>query len=222
MKTPPLLLAFATFLALTFPSPAVVRAQENKPAPGAPGLQTALFAGGCFWCIEYAFDRLPGVKKTVSGYTGGKVERPSYEDVSAGTTGHAEAVEVTFDPKEVSYAKLLETFWANIDPTTKDRQFADRGTQYRTAIFPRDDEQRRLAEASRVALAQTAEFKGKTIATEITPAGTFYPAEEYHQNYHQTHAERFQAYEEGSGRGPYIRAREKRTQQAVATEAAKR
>lgn len=178
------------------------RAQQEKPSE--EGLKIATFAGGCFWCMQYAFDRAPGVKKTVVGYTGGKKDQPDYEDVSSGTTGHAEAIEVFYDPKETSFGKLLDVFWRNIDPTTKNGQFADRGTQYRTAIFYHNDEEKRQAEASRDALAKSGKFN-QPIATEITPAKLFFAAEDYHQGYYQKNAARFHAYEEGSGRAPYLR-----------------
>ena len=147
---------------------------------------TAVFAGGCFWCVESDFDTVPGVISTTSGYTGGHVANPSYEQVSAKHTGHAEAVEVVFDPQKVSYAQLVEFFWRSIDPTTKDRQFCDVGSPYRTAIFVRGAEQRAVAEASLAALQKSKPFAAP-IVTEITDAGPFYPAEDYHQDYLQKH-----------------------------------
>ena len=193
-----LLLALLILAALLNPAPS--RGQDKA----ADGLKTATFAGGCFWCMQYAFDRAPGVKKTVVGYTGGKLAKPDYESVSSGTTGHAEAIEVFYNPAETSYEKLLDVFWRNIDPTTKNQQFADRGTQYRTAIYYHDDEEKRLAEASRDALAKSGKFD-RPIVTEITRAGLFFAGEDYHQGYYQKKPERFQAYEEGSGRAPYLR-----------------
>ena len=146
---------------------------------GTPQQQVATFAGGCFWCVEADFDKVPGVISTTSGYTGGEKPNPSYEQVSRGGTGHAEAVEIAFDPSKVSYQKLLDVFWHNIDPLAKDYQFCDHGRQYRSAIFYHDDEQRRLAEASKAEVAKRFEH---AIATEIVPAGPFYKAEEYHQD----------------------------------------
>lgn len=162
-------------------------------------LAAATFAGGCFWCMEPPFDELDGVVSTTSGYTGGKVENPTYEHVSAGDTGHAEAVKVVYDPSKVSYETLLKVFWRNIDPLTKDRQFCDVGSQYRSAIFYHNDEQRRLAEASRAELEQSGKLPGP-IATEIVPAGKFYPAEEYHQDYYRKNPIRYKFYRYTCGR----------------------
>lgn len=144
--------------------------------------KVATFAGGCFWCMTPPFENTKGVTKVVAGYTGGKTKKPSYEEVCSGETGHAEAVEVTYDPAVVTYDHLLDVFWRNIDPTTENAQFADHGTQYRTAIFFHDDEQKRLAEVSRDRLAKSGKFSSP-IVTEIVPAGPFYPAEDYHQDY---------------------------------------
>jgi peptide-methionine (S)-S-oxide reductase len=162
-----------------------------------PKTETAIFAGGCFWCVEADFDKVAGVISTTSGYTGGHTPNPSYEDVGRGGTGHAEAVEIVYDPAKVSYAKLLDVFWHDIDPLVKDRQFCDHGRQYRTAIFYRDDEQRRLAEASKAAV--EARFK-QPIYTEITPAGPFYKAEEYHQDYYLKNPIRYKFYRFNCGR----------------------
>lgn len=151
----------------------------------------ATLAGGCFWCLEAVFQRLEGVEKVVSGYTGGNVAAPSYEEVCSGRTGHAEAVRIHFDPTRIGYAELLEVFWRIHDPTSRDRQGADVGTQYRSAIFCHDDEQRRLAEASRQAQ-QASGYWPDPIVTEILPAGPFYPAEAYHQDYYRSNA--FQPY----------------------------
>jgi methionine-S-sulfoxide reductase len=167
-------------------------------------LAEATFAGGCFWCMEGPFDQLPGVKDTIVGYTGGAVADPSYEQVNSGTTGHTESVLVVYNPKEVSYEKLLETFWKNIDPTQVDGQFADRGSQYRTAIFFHNEEQKKLAEASKEKLASSGKFK-KPIATTIEPASTFYRAEEYHQDYYKKNSIRYKLYRVGSGRADYIK-----------------
>ncbi|HEX9671453.1 MAG TPA: peptide-methionine (S)-S-oxide reductase MsrA, partial [Thermoanaerobaculia bacterium] len=154
---------------------------------------------GCFWCMEPPFDHLPGVVSTTSGYTGGARKNPTYEEVSSGGTGHAEAVEVLYDPTKVSYEKLLEVFWKNIDPTVKDRQFCDVGSQYRSAIFTHGEGQRRLAEASKRKLEATARFRDG-IQTEIVPVGPFYPAEEYHQDYYTKNPIRYKLYRTGCGR----------------------
>lgn len=161
--------------------------------------EKAIFAGGCFWCMEAPFEKLPGVISVISGYTGGALENPAYAEVSSGGTGHAEAVEITFDPDKISYEKLLEVFWMNIDPTAVDRQFVDAGHQYRAAVFYLDAEQKRLAEESREKLQQSGRFK-KPIVTEITPAAQFYPAEEYHQGYYKKNPLRYQSYRNASGR----------------------
>jgi peptide-methionine (S)-S-oxide reductase len=164
-----------------------------------PGQAVATFAGGCFWCMEPPFDNIPGVTATISGYTGGRKVNPTYQEVSSGTTGHAEAVQVIYDPKKVSYEKLLETFWVNIDPTVKDRQFCDAGNQYRTAIFYHDEAQRKAAEASKAALEKSRPFK-EPIVTPIEMAGAFYPAEDYHQDYYRKNPVRYQLYRNGCGR----------------------
>jgi peptide-methionine (S)-S-oxide reductase len=159
----------------------------------------ATFAGGCFWCMEPPFDELEGVIATTSGYLGGKKKNPTYEEVSAGGTGHTEAVQVLYDPAKVSYQKLLEVFWHNIDPTVADRQFCDRGNQYRTGIFFHDEEQKRLALASKAALDKSKPFK-EPIVTEIVPAGTFYAAEDYHQDYYKKNPFRYNLYRTNCGR----------------------
>ena len=168
-----------------------------------PELQQATFAGGCFWCMEPPFEKLEGVTEVAAGYTGGTGGRPTYEEVSSGTTGHVEAVQVTYDPSKVSYDALLETFWRNIDPTQADGQFADTGPQYRTVIFYRTEEQRLLAEASKARLIASGKFD-KPIVTEIAPAGPFYPAEDYHQDYHKKNPLRYKLYRAGSGREGYL------------------
>lgn len=162
-------------------------------------LAKATFAGGCFWCMEPPFDKLDGVVSTTSGYIGGHVKNPTYELVSAGGTGHAEAVEISFDPARISYAKLLEVFWRNIDPTVRNRQFCDVGSQYRSAIFYHDAEQRRLAEQSRDALARTGSLP-QPIVTEIVAAGVFTPAEAYHQDYYLKNPLRYKFYRYQCGR----------------------
>jgi peptide-methionine (S)-S-oxide reductase len=158
---------------------------------------TAIFAGGCFWCMEPPFDALPGVISTTAGYTGGRVVNPTYEEVSAGGTGHAEAVEVRYDAARVTYAELLDVFWRNVDPFATDRQFCDRGEQYRAAIFYRDDEQKRLAQASKRGLE---EELGKPFTTAIEPARRFYAAETYHQDYYVKNPIRYKFYRYNCGR----------------------
>jgi peptide-methionine (S)-S-oxide reductase len=164
-----------------------------------PQRATAIFAGGCFWCEETAFEGLPGVLAVTSGYTGGTVKNPTYEQVSAGSTGHAESVEVAYDPTKTSYEKLLEVFWHNVDPFQKDAQFCDHGNQYRSAIFYKDEAQKKAAEASKAKLEQDPKFKGK-IVTEITAASAFYPAEEYHQDFWKKSPARYYSYRAGCGR----------------------
>jgi len=162
-------------------------------------LATATFAGGCFWCMEPAFDKLNGVVSVLPGYTGGSKKDPTYEEVSSGSTGHAESVQIVYDPSKISYSDLLSVFWHNIDPTVKDRQFCDVGNQYRSAIFYHDEEQKKLAEASKKALEESKRFKGP-IYTEIVPASTFYPAEEYHRQYYKKNPVRYKFYRWNCGR----------------------
>ncbi len=157
----------------------------------------ATFAGGCFWCMEHPFDELQGVTATTSGYMGGTVEAPSYRQVSLGTTGHAEVVQVEYDPDVISYETLLDTFWQNVDPLDERGQFCDKGSQYRSIVFYYDDSQRQLAEASKQAVSNLFD---QPIVTEILPATAFYPAEDYHQNYYQTHPARYRLYRFGCGR----------------------
>jgi len=163
----------------------------------APGKAIAIFAAGCFWCVESDFDKVDGVAATVSGYTGGKEANPTYKQVSAGATGHTEAVEITYDPAKVTYQKLLEHFWRNVDPFAKDRQFCDSGKQYRSAIFYRNDEEKKLAEASKKAVEDR--FK-KKVETEIAPASTFYAAEDYHQDFYLKNATKYKFYRWNCGR----------------------
>jgi peptide-methionine (S)-S-oxide reductase len=165
----------------------------------AQGTAKATFAGGCFWCMEPPYDKLAGVISTTSGYMGGAKRHPTYEEVSTGTTGHTEVVQVVYDPAKVSYEKLLEVFWRNIDPTVRDRQFCDVGSQYRTAIFFHDDEQKRLAEASKAALEKSKPFKAP-IVTPVQAAGDFWPAEDYHQDYYKKNPVRYKYYRTGCGR----------------------
>jgi len=166
-------------------------------------LDKATFAGGCFWCMQHPFDKLNGVVSTAVGYTGGNNENPTYEEVCSGTTGHAEAIEVQFDPSQVDYSKLLDVFWENINPTTPNRQFADVGSQYRTSIFYHSEEQKQLAEASKEKMNKSGVFE-KPIVTEISTATTFYKAEEYHQKYYEKCPVRYERYKSGSGRTRYL------------------
>ncbi|GAA3903828.1 peptide-methionine (S)-S-oxide reductase MsrA [Halomonas cibimaris] len=167
------------------------------------GLSTAIFAGGCFWCMEPPYDRQPGVEATTSGYIGGELEDPGYEQVSRGGTGHAEAVAITYDPDTISYAQLLEIFWRNVDPFAEDRQFCDSGSQYRSAIFYRNERQRELAEAS---LAEMQKRFDRPIATELAAAGTFWDAEDYHQNYYEKNPLRYKFYRFRCGRDDRLEA----------------
>ncbi|GAA4853261.1 peptide-methionine (S)-S-oxide reductase MsrA [Luteimonas vadosa] len=169
-----------------------------QPAAAKSGEGVAIFAGGCFWCMEPPFDKLPGVISTTSGYTGGHTENPTYEQTTAGNTGHTEAVQVRYDPTKVDYQTLLDVFWRNIDPFAVDRQFCDAGSQYRSGIFPMDAGQRRLAEASKQKVAQR--FEGQAIATEITDATAFWPAEKYHQDYYLKNPVRYKFYRFNCGR----------------------
>lgn len=178
---------------------------SNIPMPGEAKRKAmvqqetakATFAGGCFWCMEHPFDTLSGVLSTTSGYTGGRTKNPTYEQVSAGETGHAEAMEVVYDPKRINYERLLDVFWRNVDPLTKDAQFCDHGSQYRTAIFTHDAAQRKLAEESKRKL--SGRFK-EPIVTEIVPANEFYPAEDYHQDYYRKNPIRYKVYRWNCGR----------------------
>jgi len=193
-----ILAAAVLLLAGASPGPATA-------APAAkPDLQTAIFAGGCFWCVQSDFDKVPGVVRTVAGYTGGHVKNPTYEEVSSETTGHREAVKITFDANKVSYKRLLYIFWRSVDPTDAGGQFCDRGPSYETAIFVTNDEQRRLAEASKAALEKSG-ILGKPIVTPILPAGPFYPAEDYHQEYYKKNPIKYRFYRFSCGRDDRIR-----------------
>lgn len=176
----------------------------QAPAPRAEvaagkRVAKATFAGGCFWCMEPPFEKLDGVLSVTAGYTGGTVEKPTYEQVSAGGTGHAESVQILYDPSRIPYENLLDVFWHNIDPTDRTGQFCDHGSQYRPAIFVHDEEQRRLAEVSMAALDRIKPFPGPVVV-EIVPATTFWPAEEYHQHYHSKNPIRYAYYRRGCGR----------------------
>ena len=171
----------------------VATTNENKDA------SVATFAGGWFWCMEGPFDKLDGVISTTSGYTGGHTNNPTYKQTSTGKTGHTEAVQIVYDPEQVSYEKLLDVFWHNIDPTTPDQQFCDRGSQYRSEIFYHNDEQKQLAEASKAALNKNKPFR-EPIVTQVSKASTFYAAEDYHQDYYKKNPIRYRYYRHGCGR----------------------
>jgi peptide-methionine (S)-S-oxide reductase len=168
-------------------------------AAGKPETAKAVFAGGCFWCMEPPFEKTFGVSAVISGYTGGQTKNPSYEQVSAGVTGHAESVEVVYDPSKVTYEKLLDVFWHNIDPLAGNAQFCDHGTQYRSAIFYQDETQKKLAEESKRKIEEAKHF-GKPIQTQIVAASTFYPAEDYHQDFYKKNPVRYYSYRNGCGR----------------------
>ena len=174
-------------------------APAQTPTTTPPKIAKATFAGGCFWCVESDFDKVPGVISTTSGYIGGSVANPTYEQVSAKRTGHAEAVEIVYDPLKVTYERLVEYFWHTIDPTTKDRQFCDSGSPYRSAIFALDSEQLKTAQASKAALEKSKPFK-ESVVTEIVLATKFYPAEDYHQDYYLKNPVRYKYYRGGCGR----------------------
>jgi peptide methionine sulfoxide reductase msrA/msrB len=176
---------------------------EKEMAAEEIEIKKATFAGGCFWCTEADFEKLPGVVRVISGYTGGSKGNPSYEEVSSGTTGHVEAAQVYYDPGKVTYEELLDYFWKHVDPTDRGGQFADRGPQYRSAIFYHDDEQKRLAEKSKGRLANSGKFQ-EPIVTDILPFGRFYEAEEYHQGYFRKCPTKYKFYRHGSGRNRFL------------------
>ena len=186
------LLSYALIAACT-----IANSQGQNPSPAET--RTAVFAGGCFWCIQPAFDKAKGVIKTVVGYCGGSEPNPTYELVSSEKTGYRESIQITYDPAKISYDQLLEIYWRQIDPTQADGQFTDIGPSYRAAIFYGNDNEKRVAETSKEKLARSGKFN-KPIVTEILPAMKFYPAEAYHQKYYQQNPEHFEAFEEGSGR----------------------
>lgn len=165
----------------------------------------AIFAGGCFWCMEEVFEKVEGVVAVTSGYTGGTVASPTYEQVSAGGTGHAESVEIVYDPAKVSYQQLLHIFWRNVDPTTPDQQFCDYGSQYRSAIFYLDDTQKQLAEGSKQTVEQTKSFPDP-VSTEVTASSVFYPAEDYHQDFYKKNPIRYKFYKWNCGRPQRLEA----------------
>ena len=174
-------------------------ASAQAPKDPPPGKAIATFAGGCFWCMEPPYDKLDGVISTTSGYMGGKTRNPTYNEVSSGSTGHTEVVQIVYDPAKVSYEKLLDVYWRNVDPTVTDRQFCDIGSQYRTTIFVHTEEQRKAAEKSKADLAKSKPFKD-AIVTPIVDAGEFWPAEDYHQDYYQKNPVRYAYYRTGCGR----------------------
>ncbi len=178
--------------------------ETASPAAAPKGEAVATFAGGCFWCVESDFDTVPGVLRTISGYTGGVLIDPTYKQVSAGGSGHIEAVRILFDPKKVSYATLLEIFWRSVDPTDDGGQFCDRGESYKTAIYANSAEQKRLAEASKGRLQRSGVLK-RPVVTPIETAGPFYPAEDYHQDFYKKSALRYKIYRYGCGRDARIR-----------------
>jgi peptide-methionine (S)-S-oxide reductase len=175
------------------------RAAGTALPPPAPGLARATFAGGCFWCMEPPYERMKGVKQVISGYTGGEIVDPTYQQVSSGGTGHREAVQVVYDPRQVTYEQLLDVFWHNVDPTTPNRQFCDVGEHYSTAIFVHDEEQKRLALASRAEVEKTKPFK-EAVVTPVLAAGVFYKAEAYHQDYYKKNPVRYRFYRWNCGR----------------------
>jgi len=184
-------------------SEAVPKGVKTDMGKEEMNLQTATFAGGCFWCTESDFEKLPGVVKVISGYTGGTKENPTYAEVSSGKTGHVEAVQVYYDPTKITYEELLDYFWKHVDPTDAGGQFVDRGAQYRSAIFYHDEEQKRLAEKSKEALGKSGKFN-KPIVTEILKFTKFYEAEDYHQDYYKTHALKYKFYRYASGRDQFL------------------
>jgi peptide methionine sulfoxide reductase msrA/msrB len=200
-----LTVAAALIIGCQGPQGEPVKPKENPMTEqNKSNLQIATLAGGCFWCTESDLEKLPGVEKVISGYTGGTKENPTYEEVSAGETGHVEAVQVYYDPARVSYEKLLEAFWRHIDPTDPGGQFADRGSQYRSVVFYHDEEQKRIAEMSKESLNKSGRFS-KPVATEIKAFSRFYPAEDYHQDYYKKNPLRYQYYRHGSGRDQFLK-----------------
>lgn len=190
-------LAFG-WLGLALLATAALSAPAPAPAAAGAGTATAIFAGGCFWCVEHDFEKLPGVIEAESGYIGGSKAYPTYQEVSAGGTGHTEAVRVTYDPKKLGYRQLVDYFWRHIDPTVKDRQFCDKGNQYRSGIYWQTEAERAIAEASRDELLRSGRFA--RIETEIAPAWKFWPAEEYHQDYAKKNPVRYNFYRHNCGR----------------------
>lgn len=189
----------------------ITQSKQNKDAKelysqlvNREDLSQAIFAGGCFWCMEGPFEQIDGVEEVISGYTGGQVQDPTYEQIGTGRTGHREAVVVFYDPTKVDYEDLLKTFWWQIDPTDPGGQFADRGEQYKTAIYYINEDQRVAAETSKSALNSSGKYSNPVV-TDILPASDFYPAEDYHQDYYKKSAERYELYKKGSGREDFIK-----------------
>ncbi len=194
----------AGLLSILFALPGYTQNGSNEVTKTNENVAKATFAGGCFWCMEPPYDKLDGVISTISGYCGGHTENPTYKEVSSGTTGHTEALQVTYDPDVVSYEQLLDVFWRNINPVDEDGQFVDRGSQYRPGIFYHNEEQKRLAEESLEKLVKSGIFQAP-IKTEITPLVKFYPAEEYHQDYYRKNPLRYQLYRYNSGRDQFLK-----------------
>ena len=186
-----------------FPLLTLMLMATMTPTSASAATQTALFAGGCFWCMQPAFDNTPGVTATSVGYTGGDAKTATYEQVSSGKTEHVEAIQVTYDPARVTYERLVELYWENVDPTDSEGQFADKGSQYHTAIFYADDAQHKAAEASKKVIEQ--KFKPQPVVVKILPAKPFYAAEDYHQKYYAKNPLRYNAYKQGSGRADYLK-----------------
>jgi peptide methionine sulfoxide reductase msrA/msrB len=205
------------FLFMGCPKTDPLQEERKTVANSGEKMKIATFAGGCFWCLEADFEKLPGVQKVISGYTGGKKENPTYEEVCSGTTGHVEAVQVHFDPSQIRYEDLLDFFWRHIDPTDPGGQFVDRGSQYRTAIFYHDEEQKSLAERSKAALERSRKFS-KPIVTEIRPAEKFTPAEDYHQDYFKKSPLQYQSYRYGSGRDAFLQEKWKKETASMTSE----
>jgi peptide-methionine (S)-S-oxide reductase len=187
-------------LLLTLAAPRAQAATSPRASAASRALQQATFAGGCFWCMETAFEGLPGVKSVISGYTGGPEQHPTYEQVSSKTTGHAESVQITFDPRQITYAQLLDVFWHNVDPTDTGGQFCDRGPEYRSEVFYHDATQRRLAEESKRRIESSPRRFKQAIVTPIVAATEFWPAEEYHQDFYRKDPVRYHGYRMGCGR----------------------
>ena len=198
-----ILIILLCLITLSLTSKGVADNESKGSDMKSKNTEKATFAGGCFWCMQHPFDELTGVLSTAVGYTGGHKKSPTYEEVCSGKAEHAEAIEILYDPSQVTYSQLLDVFWRNIDPTTLNKQFADVGTQYRTAIFYHNEEQKRLAEASKEVL-EKSDKHDKSIVTIITPASTFYKAEEYHQKYYEKCPVRYKLYKSGSGRNQYL------------------
>jgi methionine-S-sulfoxide reductase len=194
---------FIAFALLIFVTLLLNSVGSNAAENPAPNLKSAIFAGGCFWCMQPPFDHAKGVVKTIVGYSGGTEPNPTYQQVSSEKTGHRESIEVTYDPAQINYDQLLDIYWRNINPTQANGQFADIGSSYRAAIFYANDDEKKLAEASKEKLAKSGKFQ-KPIVTEILPAMKFYPAEEYHQKYYLKNPVAFEAYHVGSGRVGYL------------------